>query len=591
MTLTKQDLLYGKSTAPGRQRSYEANIQAGNDDLLPYSCKLRVYNNALTTEMQRTSKDLRWGAGVKLILDLYENPEPLVGAAWGFYLDPAHPDYDKLTEHQKQFLVSESELDESYVIQVADAMDTQPNDSELTIEFSWWVFSERLWWMSDLAAPFQDTFAKVVVDLTALRPHGTSNGRGLTATGPVGDGTESSNTASFLAIYEHLFNYLTSPSIDNFLILFGVLNGTIRRGGLYKNGIITSSMHYSSQHVEDYLNVPLVNIPGSHKKGVSVDAGVLDNKELTALILDKVRNESVFLTKQPFADLSNPDAAYFNVCVGLGVPHDGTCLIWRVNFGMCNTLQDIVEAYKETTEQLTRRHFEWRERHPEKAAYSASVDVDRQIGVDVMGLANFLAIHNITYKEFIAGAKQFLEEFTNDSFYPDFSSLLSGPITAYSLAATIVYGQFESMRLADVLCEEYGAPPFLRMFCVEPAQSHGYETYDAKGFTTCRGIWPPLGRRVNFSTETRESRTVRHGKVETVKTVSEEDYEQVHEVYQELLDTSGRAHAISYDLRREPTEEWFRHFILDSPLKTKYYTEIASTNQEYLSKEIKEVKN
>lgn len=570
------DLLHGKATAPGRIRAYYANREAGYRDLLPYSCKLRRYGNNLPYELSRTSKDLRWGAGVKLVLDDYTTPEACRDdKQWGFILNDNNKDVGNITQAQSKFRLNteakEFSLKDSIIIPVGDFMDGEKQGAYYSIEDSWRVFYEAL---------YEDNDAVIVVDLSALRPNGEANGRGLIATGAVGDGTDTNNTASFLAIYEWIARYAEFPTIANFIKLFGVLNNTLRRGGIYKNGIVCSSMHYKHPLIVDYLQIPLVEIPGSHKKSVGVDAGILDLPELTELVLYKVKVESVFLEKRDI----NKKSAYPNVCVGLDVPDDGTCLIWRVNYGMCESLNDIIEAYEDAARNLTTLHISWRKDNPDKAKYSLDLESDNQIGLDVMGLANYLALHKITYQDFIKAVDMYFAEDMEDISVLDDSSF-----DALALVCTIAVAQFSAIRICDEIMNNAGLPRLARIFCVEPAQSHSYETFDLSGRTTCRGIWPPIGRRVNFSTETRQSRTVMHGKVQTVNDLTEAEYERVHEQFQRLLDTSLRAHAISYDLRREPTLEWFTHFLVDSPLKTKYYTEITSTDQSHLQKVIQEV--
>ena len=945
----KKDHLYGASTAPGRIRAYFANKEAGHNDLLPYSCKLRKYANYLPYELSRTSKDLRWGAGVKLVLDDYKVPSPCnMHTKWYFKLSESHPDYNKITEHQKRFLYNPTIHSPQgtcpTTILVGDFMERDDIDfcfsDKQSIEDSWNTFWEYL---------NQESTRTLVVDLSALRPCGSTNGRGLTSTGAVGDGTEESNTASFLAIYEFIALYAQTPSIANFIKLFGVLNNTIRRGGLYKNGIVCSSMHYQHPLIWDYLSIPLVDIAGSHKKAVGIDKNLLLLPALRDKVLEGVKTESVFLEKREYSseitafpnvcvsgntwvdtlkgakqvkslvgkpfdvivnnavhrstsegfwstgeqntvrlttqsglnleltpnhkvikatrknydsawceewvevqslipgdrvklannqyswdgqgsfnqgwlvgnligdgffatktsalllfygdyrdeliniaqellldeppvcrsgsttpcpmsasadkwaegrskpfrtiggrrlgnlalnwgltrefkhnlekieqdassdfcrglisglfdadshvgkgqndgagesiqftqvadsvvypvvrilnrlgiatniwknpprqreirgqvfdcqestriditgrhnlalfadrigfkhpgkdsalkallsdyqkaadtrsqytkvlsvspairqevyDCTIPSLGYFTAngliahnCVGLFVPDDGTCLIWRVNYGMCESPEDIVQAYKDTAQSLASLHLSWRNDNPGKASYSAPLEEDRQIGLDVMGLANYLALHNITYEQFI-NAVDYCLEVTD---YCE-SSL------AKELVMAIIEGQQEAVKICDALTSEAGLPPLDRIFCVEPAQSHSYETFDLSGRTTCRGIWPPLGRRVNFDSDTRANHTVMHGMVETVTTMSEDTYEAIHERFQLLLNASGRPHTISYDLRREPTIEWLEKFI-DSPLKTKYYTELGSTDQSYLQKTIQTVKS
>jgi hypothetical protein len=153
----------------------------------------------------------------------------------------------------------------------------------------------------------------------------------------------------------------------------------------------------------------------------------------------------------------------------------------------------------------------------------------------------------------------------------------------YQLLYSIELGMQYATDASDSIMKSAGLKPLDRIFCVEPAQAHSYETVDIDGFTTCRGIWPPVGKKVKRRSDTVGMKLYNHGQVETLADLTEDEYETLNEEFQKLLDSTGRAHAISYDLRREPTKEWFNRFV-HSPLKTKYYTEIQSTDQSYLQK-------
>jgi hypothetical protein len=123
------------------------------------------------------------------------------------------------------------------------------------------------------------------------------------------------------------------------------------------------------------------------------------------------------------------------------------------------------------------------------------------------------------------------------------------------------------------------------MFTVEPAQSHSFETVDVAGFTTCRGIFPPTtSREKRVSSTTGKHKIYNHGGVETIANVGGELLESLCDNFQKLMNLTGRAHGISYDLRMEPTEDWFKNWLLNSSLQTKYYTEFDSADQSYLDK-------
>jgi hypothetical protein len=543
-------LVDGTSTAPGRVKQYLESPEKG---LLPYSCKLRVYRNDVIQTMQDVSKDLRWGAGVKLILDKFEAPE-IVYPVWAFTLG-TNPDREKMTENQQQFY-EDKDKDYDRIIVVEDSMD---GTDGISIEKSWELFYDAL-----------SQGQSVLLDLEKLRPSGSVNAVGLTATGAVGDGTDRDNTASFLGIYEAIANFAADGTIGAFLRLFGVLNGTLRRGGLYKNGIVTSSMDYRSPYFEYYLNFPLISIPGSHKKGARLDYDILErrNEAIRKLIVQKVATESLFLEKM---DDRHPDL-YWNVCEGLLIPDNGTCLIWRVNLGMCSTVADIIYAYRRTAGYLTTLHLTWRKNNPEKAAHSAPQHEDLQIGLDVMGLANLLAIWGVTYDRFNQAMLDYLQ-----SYVLDFES------TEGSIVSAIVLGMRAAVDESNQVCDVFDCQTLDRIFTVEPAQSHSFQTKDALGYTTCRGIFPPTTRKEKRASDTTKTKIYNHGSVETIAEVGADLLEEVCENFQMLMNETGAAHGISYDLRKDPTEGWFEDF-MHSALSTKYYTEFDSTDQSYLQK-------
>ena len=74
--------------------------------------------------------------------------------------------------------------------------------------------------------------AGVAIHLSKLRPKGSENGKGLTASGPV----------SFAKIYSSL-------------------NETLRRGGVYKNGAIVIHMDLDHDDVIEFITTPRSELP------------------------------------------------------------------------------------------------------------------------------------------------------------------------------------------------------------------------------------------------------------------------------------------------------------------------------------------
>lgn len=253
--------------------------------------------------------------------------------------------------------------------------------------------------------------------------------------------------------------------------------------------------------------------------------------------------------------------------MGLAIRDGGTCLIYRLNYGQIRQLRDIKKYLAEQTVELLDLHFGWERPDAYLEAYE-----DNQIGLDVMGLANLLNIQDITYAEFVKEVYAYLDGKQIEE-------------NVHELVDCIAEGYAESVRVADEWCDSRNLPRMHALHTVEPAQSHSFETEDIYGFTTCRGIWPPYGRRVRRLSDTNDNISVSHGGVETTGEVGPKGMRDINEAYYALMKRFGRPHSISMDLIELPTEETIDWF-LDSDIQTKYYTvyEEGTQQQMYLQK-------
>lgn len=109
--------------------------------------------------------------------------------------------------------------------------------------------------------------AGVAIDLSLLRPKGTENSRGLTASGP----------CSFMQMYSDM-------------------NGTLRRGGVFKNGAITIYLDLLHPDLPDFLELSQSDLPWA-KKGVNINQDYQQSPHLD-LLMEKVSRGEVFLAKE-----------------------------------------------------------------------------------------------------------------------------------------------------------------------------------------------------------------------------------------------------------------------------------------------------
>jgi hypothetical protein len=583
------DLVSLPSTAPGRPRTFLKNPELKT---APFSCEIIKYNNDLYNNLLcPLSRFLRCGAGVKVILDDYQKPKPARGGfEWCFYLDDSHPDFDKMTPEQREYFVIFPEEDADLVVTVADSMEEPDSISialkdeastpELitSIESSW-----------DLLIQAARAGDKIMIDLSRLRPYGVVNSKSLMASGPIGLGKEEKETdvCSFFSIYKTLAEYLTEPSMLNFLMLLGTINDTLRRGG-FKRGIVTSGMDWRNVNFEEYLDVPLELLPGGHKKGarLSDDFATEASPQLFDKVVQKRNSESLFLAK-----ILSPNF-FDNVCMGLGVPDFGTCLIWRLNLGKVEVMSDIPGWMVRAVTQLTLLHLNWRKERPEIAKIVAPQERDLQIGLDIMGMANALAKWGITYYEFNQSIKAFLQysdRYTPNNCLKD-NDLLTG---ADRLVYFLAEGYKASTKECDRICDLYLTPHMQRIHtAAEPAQSHSYETTDTKGYTTCRAIYPAIGKSTRKGVKVRRVSShqanvmANHGFVETVTQVTPElSYEFCGNFNAFIKLTSGRSHDyFSLDTYQEMTRGGLLSFLQDSRIHSLYYAEHNNYQQQYLSK-------
>lgn len=517
-------------TTPERVTTY---LQNKTGDRLPFSCTLAVLKagTSLADILNFTIRSLKSGAGVKLIIEEDFRFEQPTSNQLHIDINPSHPDSQFFEELSKP--VTPDPLPGAVHYSCDDSIDSIIQGIQHVIQH----------------LPNSD----VRVDLTQLRPRDTVNDKGLVASGPV--------------IFEHLFRavefHMQHQNMHSLLRLFGYTNSVILRGG-YKKGIITSAIVDSSPYAFDYLGVPLVSVPGSHKKGLILTDE--PDYNFAKQICDLVNSENLFLQKQ----FDNP-RRYANVCQGILLKDRGTCLIYRINLGKIDSLADLPAAFVLATKEAISTHYEWRQLHSEKARLWASLEDDNQVAVDIMGMANLLYHFGISYQDFIAAL---YGEATSDA--------------AEYLCFMLRKSYQMSTDAADQMTHKLGIPRMQRLHTVEPAQSHSYRETDLHGNTIARGIWTPFSRFVNRMSHADNEviRTYDFGEVETRLTPDE--HFRLCNGYFKLMSASGRPHAFSYDtLKNFGLSEFMEWF--NSDLPTLYYNLSKDYNTDYARKKIEAV--
>jgi hypothetical protein len=285
--------------------------------------------------------------------------------------------------------------------------------------------------------------AGVAVHLSKLREEGADNGRGLTASGPV----------SFARIYS-------------------ALNETLRRGGVYKNGAVVLHLDYQHPDAIKFIQATRSDLAWV-KRCLNVDAGFLTNAspELIEATLEGIKKGDIWLNK--IRHDAEGNRIYSNVCLEVYLPSRGTCLLQHVNLGACQ-LGDLTPAFVEGMSSLIALHS--KTGVGETGEY-LSPEVDRQVGLGVLGLANFLCQNGVTYKQFGEALDAYIAH-------------LPIHTPAYILVSELA----KSIEIAAQIARQAG---MYRAFAIAPTASCSYNNVDLRGYTTTPELAPPISRHVD----------------------------------------------------------------------------------------------
>ena len=335
--------------------------------------------------------------------------------------------------------------------------------------------------------------AGCAIHLSKLRPAGTTNDKGLVATGPV----------SFGKIYSSF-------------------NEVLRRGGAYKNGAIVLHLDLSHPDAVDFITASRSELPWV-KRCVDIDDDMWKFATQTTkdALIYGIKSGDVWLNKIRYD--TTGQRIYGNVCLEVYLPSRGTCLLQHVNLGSC-TLDNLQEAFVSGMSELCDLHG--RTGVGESGEY-LTPEVDRQVGLGVLGLANFLRRYNITYKDFGEALR-----LVNRGF----SAANEAGIAAWALQAAI----FEASQVAR-------DNNMVRAFAIAPTASCSYRSRDLDGFTCTPEIAPPIARTVDRDSGEFGVAQVSYGDVEIASEVGWDAYKRVADEIMTMLDRTGLLHGYSFN--------------------------------------------
>lgn len=369
--------------------------------------------------------------------------------------------------------------------------------------------------------------AGVAIHLSNLRARNTENGKGLVASGPV----------SFGKIYSSL-------------------NEILRRGGLYKNGAVVLHIDYDHPDALEFIEASRNELPWV-KRCINVDQDFLakTTADFRAALLKGIGSGDIWLNKIRFNEQGERIRA--NVCLEVYLPHRGTCLLQHINLGACS-IDNVEGAFMEGMKQLC-------ELHPTTGVGDTGEylppSIDKQVGLGMLGLANFLAIHDISYEEFGHALDAYLID--DSTSWREF--------WMNTTAGEAVYALHRGIMGAAVIARKHQME---RAFCIAPTASCSYRYLDTRGFTTAPEIAPPIARHVDRDSGTFGVESFDYGEVETAAEVGWANYKRVANGIVQLYQRTGLFHGYSYNSWSDMViydEEFLRDW-LESPQTSLYYS-------------------
>ena len=362
--------------------------------------------------------------------------------------------------------------------------------------------------------------AGVAVHLSKLRPRGKENGKGLVASGPV----------SFARVYS-------------------VLNETLRRGGTYKNGACVIHIDANHADLEEFVDASRAELPWV-KKCIDVTPEWWNDlpEPLQAKILKAIQSGDIWLNKVKYDQAGN--RIYGNVCLEIYLPSRGTCLLQHVNLGACST-DNLHTAFVQGMSELVSLHG--RTGVGDTGEY-LSPDVDRQVGLGLLGLANFLSLHGVTYLAFGEALKAVNAGEDEES------------TPAIVLAREFVYAVAGAAQVA-----RYNGMD--RAFTIAPTASCSYRYQDLAGFTTAPEIAPPISRHVDRDSGTFGVESFDYGNVETASDVGWDAYKLVVDEICRTFSNTGLFHGYSFNSWSDVVtyDQAFINDWFESPQTSLYY--------------------
>ena len=288
------------------------------------------------------------------------------------------------------------------------------------------------------------------------------------------------------------------------------------------------------------------------KRCVDLDAGLWNSTDsrVKDAILHGIKSGDIWLNKIKY---QHGQRIYGNVCLEVYLPSRGTCLLQHVNLAACST-RDLKKAFATGMSELCNLHG--RTGVGGTGEYLSPRE-DRQVGLGMLGLANFLRRHDLTYKEFGRTLEAVNSNEPKNGLTDE--------------AIDIAFAFKEAIEGAAYIAKQN---KMVRAFAIAPTASCSYRSEDQDGFTATPEIAPPISRTVDRDSGTFGVQSYDYGNVEIASEVGWDSYKRVADQLMIMLENTGLLHGYSFNswsdvvtYDRNFVEEW-----LLSPQTSLYYS-------------------
>lgn len=329
--------------------------------------------------------------------------------------------------------------------------------------------------------------------------------------------------------------------------IYSSLNEILRRGGIYRNGAIVLHLDLSHPDAREFITTPRSELPWV-KRCINITEEWWKDCTFKEQLLFGIKSGDIWLNKVKYDNEGNRIRG--NVCLEVYLPSRGTCLLQHVNLGACE-FDDIPRAFVEGMSELCSLHS--RTAVGDSGEYLPP-EIDRQVGLGLLGLANLLRRYGVTYDQF----GRALQQYNNNEIIRS---------AAYELVSQIASG----VNQAATIAREHN---MVRAFAIAPTASCSYRSVDLDGYTCTPEIAPPISQTVDRDSGTFGVQTYNYGDVEIASKVGWEAYKRVADGIMTLLDSTGLLHGYSFNSWSDVVtydnafvEEWLR-----SPQTSLYYS-------------------